>query len=77
MTKRQTLAACEALAPDFQMRAERHAGDVVLVARFSRNGVTQTLTCLVGAEGRAAVESRLLTASLAQMHPALSSCGAS
>ena len=67
MTKRQMLAECQRLAPTFRVAFHR-AGDVDSLAvewTDARGPVALAMT--LGAEGRAAIESRLLGAALERL----------
>lgn len=72
MTKKQQLAECLRLAPDFKMTFERPKDVDTVVARFTdvagRPPVALAMT--LGPQGRAAVETRLLEAALARLRQA-------
>jgi hypothetical protein len=69
MTKKQMLAECVRLAPDFRMTFER-PGDVdTVVARFTdavgKSPIALAMT--LGPHGRASVETQLLQAALGRL----------
>lgn len=69
MTKKQMLAECLRLAPDFRMTFECPGEVPTLVARFTdRPGqLPLAIAQVLGAHGRASVETQILTASLARL----------
>ena len=69
MTKKQMQAECLRLAPDFRMVFERAGETDTVVARFTdRPGLPPlAIAMTLGPQGRAAVESQLLRASLGRL----------
>ena len=67
MTKRQQLAACVALAPDFALRFERQSDVPTVTARCTTADGPLALSMPVGGLGRAAVETRLREAALQRL----------
>ncbi len=70
MTKKQMLAECVRLAPDFKMGFSR-PGDVdTVTARCTTPAGPVALAMVLGAHGRASVETQLLTAALRRLRTA-------
>ncbi len=67
MTKKQMLAECRRLAPDFTMRFERPDGVDTLVVSCTASDEPLALSMHVGGLGRAAVETELLERSLSAL----------
>ena len=67
MTKRQQLAECLRLAPDFAIRFDRPNDVPTVTASCTTPDGPLVLAMVVGGLGRAAVESRLLEAALARL----------
>lgn len=69
------LAECLRLAPNFTMKFECPGDVPTLVARFTAGAGQPALALpmVLGAHGRAAAETKLLTESLARLRPATAS----
>lgn len=67
MTKRQQLAECLRLAPDFAMRFETPGDVPTVTVRCTAPDGPIALSMVVGGLGRAAVETRLLEAALGRL----------
>ena len=67
MTKRQQLAECLRLAPDFSMKFECPGNVDTVTIRCTTPDGPLALSMVVGGLGRAAVETRLLEAALQRL----------
>lgn len=69
MTKKQMLAECLKLAPDFKMTFSRPSDVDTVTASCTTPGGPLALAMVLGAHGRASVETQLLKAALGRLRP--------
>ena len=67
MTKKQMLAECERLAPDFRMAFSRPQDVDTVTASFTSPDGPVALAMVLGPHGRASVETQLLKATLGRL----------